>query len=152
MRAGSGQAGSQGCWEGLGAGLEIAQSGYPRLSVFVPSISTPASAPPPPQWFSNSAYFLWGRKEGAGPGSHLLCFHVGLNFWRYWTPLCLEINRDNRTGQGRTPSSIYFTARLWAMQGMRKDRAPLEFWQRWWGREERKMDQFKVNPSSRIFK
>lgn len=96
-------------------GWQVEIASQRSSSVFVPSLGTPASAPHPPQWFSNSAYFPWGRKEGAGPGSHLLRFHVGLTFWRCWTPLCLEINRDNRTSQGQTPSSIYFTARLWAM-------------------------------------
>lgn len=68
-------------------------------------------------------------------------------------PLCLEINRDNRTGQRQTPSSVHFAARRWATGGRGKtERAPLAFWQRRWGREERKMGRFTVNPSPRIFK
>lgn len=38
-------------------------------------------------------------------------------------PLCLEINRDNRTGQRQTPSSVHFTARRWATGQTRKDGA-----------------------------
>lgn len=66
-------------------------------------------------------WLLVGLGGGLGPGSHLLCLHSGLNSQKPRTPLCLERNQDDSTGQGQH-RSVQFPARLWAVWKMKQDK------------------------------